>query len=110
MQTRDKFVSKLGVLLVTLGSAVGLGNIWKFPALTGENGGGAFLIVYLLSTFFIGLPVMISEQMLGRAARKDTINTMKTVKPNEKFTWWIIGIMGIISAFFIFAFYSEFTG
>lgn len=110
LQQRDKFVSRLGVLLVTLGSAVGLGNIWKFPYLTGENGGGAFLIVYLLSTLLIGLPVMISEIMLGRTARKDTINSMKHVAPNAKFPWWIIGVMGVLSAFFIMAFYSEVVG
>ena len=66
---RDGFTSTLGVLLATIGSAVGLGNIWKFPSLTGMNGGAGFLMVYLLATLLVGLPVMIVETMLGRAAR-----------------------------------------
>ena len=59
--TRDGFTSTFGVLVATLGSAVGLGNIWKFPALTGTNGGAGFLLVYLLATLLVGLPVMIAE-------------------------------------------------
>ncbi|MGL5071976.1 MAG: sodium-dependent transporter, partial [Aeromonas salmonicida] len=65
-KARDGFTSKFGVLAATLGSAVGLGNIWKFPYLTGENGGASFLLVYVIATLLVGLPVMISEIMLGR--------------------------------------------
>lgn len=102
------FSSKLGVLLVTLGSAVGLGNIWKFPALTGMNGGAAFVLIYLLCTLVIGLPVMLAEHALGRAGRTDVINTMKKLAPHS--LWWIIGASGIMAAFFIMAFYSEVAG
>ena len=66
--TRDGFTSTFGVLVATLGSAVGLGNIWKFPSLTGTNGGAGFLLVYLLATLLVGLPEMIDETMRGRAA------------------------------------------
>ena len=79
--SRDGFTSTFGVLLATLGSAVGLGNIWKFPSLTGMNGGAGFLLVYLLATLIVGLPVMIVETMLGRAARANAITTFDRVAP-----------------------------
>ena len=63
---RDAFTTTFGVLVATLGSAIGLGNIWKFPSLTGANGGASFLLVYLAATLLVGLPVMIAETMLGR--------------------------------------------
>ncbi|MCX9457650.1 sodium-dependent transporter, partial [Vibrio cholerae] len=72
---RDGFTSSFGVIAATLGSAVGLGNIWKFPYLTGANGGASFLLVYLLATLLIGLPIMIAELTLGRAAKADAITT-----------------------------------
>jgi NSS family neurotransmitter:Na+ symporter len=78
---RDGFTSTFGVLVATLGSAVGLGNIWKFPSLTGTNGGAGFLLVYLLATLLVGLPVMIVETMLGRAARANAITTFDRVAP-----------------------------
>jgi NSS family neurotransmitter:Na+ symporter len=103
-----EFTSKIGVLLVTLGSAVGLGNIWKFPALTGMNGGAAFVLIYLLCAVVIGLPVMLAEHAMGREGRKDAIGTIKKLAP--KSAWWVIGAMGVLSAFLIMAFYSEVAG
>ena len=79
--SRDAFTSTFGVLAATLGSAVGLGNIWKFPSLTGANGGAGFLVVYLLATLLVGLPVMIAETMLGRAARANTITAFERLSP-----------------------------
>ena len=73
-KARDGFTSTFGVLAATLGSAVGLGNIWKFPYLTGENGGAGFLLVYVIATLLVGLPVMISEIMLGRQAKSDAVS------------------------------------
>ncbi len=70
---RDGFTSTFGVLVATLGSAVGLGNIWKFPYLTGANGGAGFLLVYLLATLLVGLPLMMAETMLGRATRSNAV-------------------------------------
>ena len=107
---RDGFTSTFGVLLATLGSAVGLGNIWKFPSLTGMNGGAGFLLVYLLATLLIGLPVMIVETMLGRAARADAISTFEQVAPRGQGSWQVIGWMGALSALLIMAFYSEVAG
>jgi len=106
---REAFATGLGVLAATLGSAIGLGNIWKFPSLTGQNGGAAFIIVYVICTVLVGLPVMISEQMLGRQARKDAVNTLRELAPRRQ-PWWLIGAAGGLSAFLIMAFYSAVAG
>src|SRR5690554_3391262 len=102
------FATKLGVIIATLGSAVGLGNIWKFPYLTGVNGGAAFIIIYIISTLVVGLPVMIAEQVIGRKARADAFGTFKKLAPNS--LWWLVAGAGILSAFFIMAFYTEVAG
>ncbi|MBV8048289.1 MAG: sodium-dependent transporter [Paludibacterium sp.] len=104
--SRDGFTSSFGVLAATLGSAVGLGNIWKFPYLTGTNGGAGFLVVYVLATLLVGLPVMIAEIMLGRKAKANAYTAMKTLSPAGQ-PWWLISVLGVLSAFLIMAFYSE---
>lgn len=104
--TRDGFTSGFGVLAATLGSAVGLGNIWKFPYVTGANGGAGFLVVYLLATLLVGLPVMIAEITLGRKARADAVTTLRTLAPAGQW-WWLVGLSGVIAAFLIMSFYSE---
>jgi neurotransmitter:Na+ symporter, NSS family len=106
---RDSFTTGIGVIAATLGSAVGLGNIWKFPALTGLNGGAAFIIVYLLSTLMAGLPVMIAELMLGRRSKSDALTTFKVLHPKQG-SWALIGAAGVLSAFLILAFYTEVAG
>ncbi len=106
---RDGFTSALGVIAATLGSAIGLGNIWKFPSLTGSNGGATFLLVYLISTLLVGLPVMISEIMLGRKAKADAISTLIKLAPPKQ-PWWLVGAAGVLSAFLILAFYTEVAG
>lgn len=107
--TRDTFTTGFGVLAATLGSAVGLGNIWKFPALTGLNGGAAFIIIYLLSTLMAGIPVMIAEIMLGRRSRSDALTTFRVLCPQRE-SWGLIGAVGVLSAFLILAFYTEVAG
>ena len=109
-QARDGFTTTFGALMATLGSAVGLGNIWKFPSLTGTNGGAGFLLVYLAATILVGLPVMISEIMLGRTARADAITTFDKLAPRNQWWWKAIGWMGFAAALFIMAFYSEVAG
>jgi neurotransmitter:Na+ symporter, NSS family len=104
---RIGFATGLGAMLATLGSAIGLGNIWKFPYLVGANGGAAFLIVYILCTLLVGLPVMISEIALGRKARANAIDTMRALSPSKNQPWWLIGAAGALSAFLIMAFYTE---
>ena len=104
--SRDAFTSSFGVLAATLGSAVGLGNIWKFPYVTGANGGASFLMVYVLATLMVGLPVMIAEIMLGRKAKSDAVTTLRTLAPPGQY-WWLIGAFGVLAAFLIMSFYSE---
>jgi NSS family neurotransmitter:Na+ symporter len=106
--TNDRFSTGLGVLMATLGSAVGLGNIWKFPYLTGSNGGAAFLIVYIICTILVGFPILVAEHSLGRRGRSDAVTTFKKLAP--KSAWWIIGAMGILAAFLIMAYYTEVAG
>ncbi|MBI9078474.1 MAG: sodium-dependent transporter [Pseudodesulfovibrio sp.] len=106
---RDGFATKLGVLTATLGSAVGLGNIWKFPYMAGENGGAAFLFIYLAATIVVGLPVMISEIMMGRHARANAITTWKKVAPNNSL-WMLVGVCGVLAAFAIMSFYADVVG
>ncbi|ACO73064.1 Transporter [Laribacter hongkongensis HLHK9] len=107
---RDGFTSSFGVLAATLGSAVGLGNIWKFPYLTGANGGASFLVVYLLATLIVGLPVMMAEIMLGRAARANAVSTFEKLTPGKRHPWWLVGLAGALAAFLVLAFYSEVAG
>lgn len=106
---RDGFATHLGVLAATLGSAVGLGNIWKFPALTGQNGGASFLLIYLLATIFVALPVMISEMMLGRNARADAVKTFSIVAPKGS-PWFLIGVLGIVATVFLMGYYTDVAG
>ncbi|NLG98690.1 MAG: sodium-dependent transporter [Chloroflexi bacterium] len=108
--SRGSFVTAIGVITATLGSAVGLGNIWKFPSLTGLNGGASFLLVYLLSTLFVGLPVMISELTIGRRTRANAIGALQKVAGSDRTPWLVIGVLGVLSAFFILAFYTEVAG
>ncbi|MBN2173866.1 MAG: sodium-dependent transporter [Bacteroidales bacterium] len=105
---RDSFGSKLGIIAAAAGSAIGLGNIWRFPYVTGQNGGAAFLIVYILFIIAIGIPVMLSEFTIGRRAQRNPFGAFKLLKPNQ--TWYLIGIMGIAAAFMILAFYSTIAG
>ena len=108
--SRDTFTSSFGVLVATLGSAVGLGNIWKFPSLTGTNGGAGFLLVYLIATLLVALPVMMVETMLGRATRANAISAFERLAPRGQWWWKSIGWMGFVAALLILAFYSEVAG
>ena len=99
-------------LLAAVGSAVGLGNLWRFPYLTGENGGGAFILVYALTIFAVGIPILIAETMLGRASRRSPIMGMRflTRTHNTSRAWETIGWLGAASAFLILSFYSVIAG
>jgi NSS family neurotransmitter:Na+ symporter len=105
---RDSFTSKFGVVAAVAGSAIGLGNIWRFPYVAGENGGAAFLIIYLLIIVVIGIPVMTSEFVIGRAAQKNPYGAFKMLAPGKP--WFLIGIMGVAAAFMILAFYTTVAG
>ena len=102
------FSSGLAVFFATLGSAVGLGNIWKFPYLTGQFGGGAFLLVYLVCIIFVGLPVMLSEFYIGRKTRLNAVGAIESLSPGK--AWKHIGTMGVASSYLIMFFYSCVAG
>lgn len=105
---RDSFGSKFGVIAAAAGSAVGLGNIWRFPLVTTQNGGGAFLILYIAFILFIGIPVMLSEFSIGRRAKLNAFGSFKKLAPGTP--WFLVGFLGIITAFAILAFYSTVAG
>lgn len=104
--------SRLAFILAASGSAIGLGNIWKFPYLVGENGGGAFVLVYLLSVAGIGIPIMIAETLMGRRGRQSPINTMLTLAEEAKASphWHYAGWLGVASGFLILSYYSVIAG
>ncbi|GAB6179757.1 sodium-dependent transporter [Desulfotomaculum defluvii] len=105
---REGFGTTLGVIAATLGSAVGLGNIWKFPYIAGENGGAAFILIYLACVCFIGLPVMISEFIIGRRANATSVGAFKKLTPGTP--WFLTGLSGVICAFFIMFYYTSVAG
>ena len=107
---REGFSSGLAVFFATLGSAVGLGNIWKFPYLTGANGGGAFLLIYFICIVCVGVPVMVSEFYIGRRTRKNAVGSFKVLTGNPGTPWKGIGLMGVAAAYLIMFFYSDVAG
>ncbi len=94
IRAKEGFKSSFGLLAAAIGSAVGLGNIWRFPYITGRyGGGGAFLVVYLLCVAIIGIPVMIAEFIIGREGNKDAIGSYKSLAPESK--WYISSVLGV---------------
>lgn len=107
VQQRTTF-GRLGVILATVGSAVGLGNIWRFPYMLGTNGGAAFLLVYIMCILLLGLPAMITEFFIGRHTKRNTAGAFKQLAPGTK--WTIIGYNGVLAAFLILGFYYVIAG
>ncbi len=104
--------SRLVFVLAAAGSAVGLGNIWKFPYIAGENGGGAFVLIYLVCVAVIGVPIMIGETLLGRYGRESPINSVrKMIKASNAGGFWsLIGWMGVLAGFLILSYYAVIAG
>ncbi len=105
---RISFGSKIGVIAAAAGSAVGLGNIWRFPYELGQYGGGAFLVIYLLCVVLLGMPVMMSEFVIGRMGQANTAGSFRKLAPGKK--WWLVGLMGVITSFLILGFYVVVAG
>ena len=101
--------SRVGFILAASGSAVGLGNIWKFPYVTGENGGGAFVFVYLITVLIIGFTVMIAEMLIGYAGRRDSVTNFEELAPRHKNLWKYGGFMSV-AGLIIMTFYSPVIG
>lgn len=108
-KAREHWSSKLGFLFAALGSAVGLGVLWKFPYTVGQNGGGLFLLAYILCTLIIGIPVFIAELLIGRTSQSAAIRSFGTLE-KEKHVWKVAGWLGVISSFLIMSFYSVIAG
>ncbi|MEC1178898.1 sodium-dependent transporter [Metasolibacillus meyeri] len=107
-QQQEQWTSRLGFILATAGSAIGLGAIWKFPYIAGVSGGGAFFLIFLIFTLFIGLPILLAEFVIGRGSQKDAISAYLTFAPNSK--WHFVGILGMVTCFILLSFYSVVGG
>ena len=108
MSDRANFGSKLGVILATAGSAVGLGNVWRFPYMAGENGGAVFIIIYVACVLLLGIPCMISEFIIGRHGRANTARAFQTLADGKP--WALIGYMGVLTGFLITGYYAVVSG
>ncbi len=106
---RGMWGSRLGFILAASGSAIGLGNIWKFPYITGVYGGGAFVLVYLGFVVIVGLPLMIAEFMIGRRAQENPVGAFQRLHRSGS-PWQIAGWLGVASGFIILSFYSVVAG
>ena len=102
------FSSKIGLVMATVGSAVGLGTIWRFPAVAQAGGGSAFLIIYIGCIFLLGIPVMLSEFAVGRAGHTDAVSAYKKLSPGTK--WYLLGGMGVFTSLLITIFYMVVAG
>lgn len=107
-EQRGAFSSSFGTLMAVVGSAVGLGNIWRFPYLAGANGGAAFLLLYVVLVVLVGLPLILSEFILGRATHRGAVGSFKQLAPRTK--WYLVGYMGVVAGFCILGFYSVIAG
>ena len=105
---RASFGSKIGVILATAGSAVGLGNIWRFPYMAGENGGAVFIIIYIFCVFLLGIPCMISEFIIGRHGQSNTARAFSKISGGS--AWALIGYMGVLTGFLISSYYAVVSG
>jgi NSS family neurotransmitter:Na+ symporter len=106
---RAQWTGRLGFILAAAGSAVGLGNIWKFPYITGENGGGLFVLIYLVCICVVGIPIMMAEIMIGRSARKQPVEAFHTLQ-GRRTAWASVGWLGVLAGFVILSYYIVVAG
>lgn len=105
---RGNFGSKIGAILASAGSAVGLGNIWRFPTECGSNGGAAFILIYLACVLLLAMPVMVAEFVIGRASRANTVTSYRVLAPGKP--WVVSGFMGVLAGFLVLSYYSVVAG
>ncbi|MDE6467582.1 MAG: sodium-dependent transporter, partial [Muribaculaceae bacterium] len=108
MSAKSQFGSKIGLIAATVGSAIGLGNVWRFPGETQANGGAAFLLLYILCVLCLGIPVMLAEFSLGRSGRSDAIGAFRKLSPRS--AWWIVGLAGVMASYLILSYYMVVAG
>lgn len=109
-EKRDSWSNNFGFIMATAGAAVGLGNIWRFPYTCGENGGGAFIMTYILCVLFIGMPVLIGELMIGRASGRGGAGAFSDLVKKNKKLWGAVGLLGVIIGFVITSYYTIIAG
>ena len=107
-EERAKFGSKIGVILATAGSAVGLGNVWRFPYMTGENGGAAYIFIYIACVIVLGIPCMIAEFLIGRHGASNTARAYTRLANGSKWKW--IGYLEVLTGFLITGYYAVVSG
>lgn len=108
MAGKNQFGSKIGLIAATVGSAVGLGNVWRFPAEAQANGGAAFLLIYIACVALLGIPVMLSEFALGRGTGRDAVASFQKLAPRKK--WWVAGAIATLASYLILSFYLVVAG
>jgi neurotransmitter:Na+ symporter, NSS family len=108
LEQKEQWSSKIGFILASAGSAIGLGAIWKLPYVTGVNGGGAFIVLFLIFSLLIGFPLLLGEFIIGRSTQKEAISAYKQISPGTKWHW--IGYLGVATCFILLSFYSVIGG
>ena len=109
MAGRGVWSSQFGFILAATGSAVGLGNIWKFPYITHQNGGGAFVLIYLVCVLLVGLPIMLAEIFLGKKSNRDPLGAYRAFARGSRL-WPLVGAVGVLAGFVILSYYSVVSG
>ncbi len=109
---KDQWSSKWAFILAATGAAVGLGNVWRFPYMAGENGGSAFVLVYLICVVIIGLPIMIAEILIGRRAKNNPVDALEILAKEANHTkrWGLLGWWGALALLLVLSFYSVVSG
>ncbi len=105
---RGEWGSRLGFILAAAGSAIGLGNIWRFPYVTGQNGGAAFLVLYLMCVLLLGVPVMVAELTIGRFSKRNPVGAFEAIRPGSP--WKIVGYLGVLTGICILSYYTVLAG
>ena len=105
---RATFATRLGGIAAAVGSAVGFGNIWRFPYITGRDGGAAFLLIYVVAVLLLGIPMMIAEFSIGRSAHRNVVDAYRKAAPGTKWHW--VGGLGLLVAVLILGFYTVLSG
>lgn len=108
MQTTEQWSSKIGFILSAAGSAIGVGAIWKMPYVTGMSGGGAFFLLFILFSLFMGFPLLLAEFIIGRSTQKEAVSAYRSLAPNSNWHW--IGKLGVFTCFLLLSFYSVIGG
>jgi NSS family neurotransmitter:Na+ symporter len=108
LEEKEQWSSKIGFILASAGSAIGLGAIWKLPYVTGTSGGGAFILIFVLFSLLIGFPLLLAEFVIGRSTQKEAISAYKAIAPGTKWHW--IGYLGVFTCFILLSFYSVIGG